>query len=295
MCCTAVGVASIAGCKARKPPTLPAQGAADVPAAEATSTSDPKPPATTNAISLPELGVITLPRGTSGDVPVVVAPAEPPPEVKRCVETLAALRLATKTVERLTPPPAKSLPDLDLTRLNVGDRGRINAVCEILQVEEGMLLVSPVKQGDVSTGKSFAVSGLDTATRATGQEVGLDGDYEAYRTAKFGTITAVVVRKYVPPDVRDPQRDAELELAQTQKRQAEAAHEESRAKLKEARDAAVARAVAAAKEEARRRYPVPKDGPVQDRIRAQRNYDEALARFVKAAKQAMEARYAEPK
>jgi hypothetical protein len=293
--CTAVCVASIAGCKGRKAAGPPAQPAAEGPAVEATTTGDPKPPATTSAISPPDFGLTNLPRGTSGEIPVVAAPAEPPPEVKRCVETLAALRLATQSVERLTPPPPKSLPDLDLGRLNVGDRGRINVICEILQVEEGMLLVSPVKQGDAAIGKSFAVSGLDTATRATGQEVGLDGDYEAYRTAKFGTITAVVVRKYAPPEARDPQRDAMLELALTQKRQAEAAHEESRARLKEAREAAVARAVAAAKEEARRRYPVPKDGPVQDRIRAQRNYDEALNRFVKAAKESTEARYAEPK
>jgi hypothetical protein len=295
LACTAVCVAVISGCKGRKVGAPAVETAADGPAVEATTANEPKPPATTDTKSAPDYGAINLPRGTSGNIPTVAAPAEPPPEVKRYVATLNALQLATKAVERLTPPPPKSLPDLDLARLNVGDRGRINVVCEILQVEEGMLLVSPVKQGDVSTGKTFAVSGLETATRATGQEVGLDGDFEVYRTAKFGTITAVVVRKYAPPEVRDPQRDAMLDLAQTQKRQAEAAHEESRLKLKEARDAAVARAVAVAKDEARRRYPVPKEGPTQDRIRAQRNYDEALTRLVKAARETTEARYAEPK
>lgn len=297
---TSVCVAVIAGFKVRKAPgpTVEVVASDTTQPAEAASSSEPTTGTPTESVfprTVSETGATRPPRATSGNNPVIVRPVEPAAEVKRFAVTLAALRLATNEVERLTPPEPKALPDLDLTRQQVGDRGHINVACEILQVEDGMLLVSPLKQGDYSNGKAFAVAGLDTATKATGQEVGLDGDFEAFRTAKFGTVTAVVFRKLVAPETRDPNRTALLDLAQTQKRQAEATHEESRRKLKEARDSAVARAVAGAREDARRRFPVPKDGRVEDRIKAQRNLDEAMSRLVKAAKDDVEARYAEPK
>jgi hypothetical protein len=275
--CATIWIASILACKGDKGASTTIEQVGDGPAVVVASRPQAglDTEAAKSALSRAEAAA------TESVLAVTVA-ADLPPEVKTFAETLMAVRRAKRAADVLAP---RKLDRLNLNDLHVGEAGTADETCRVVRVDDEVLVLSTAAH------QMFAVSGLNTANAATDQSIAVSGSFEAYRTGKFGIYTLVVIRSIAPDGTGQLAHRWATDRLGAMKIE----HAKSAAALKAARDRAVTKAINEAEAEASRRFPVPKAGPVQDRIKAQRNYDEALPKLVKAAKEEAEARYAEPK
>ncbi|MBO0699320.1 MAG: hypothetical protein J2P46_13065, partial [Zavarzinella sp.] len=89
----------------------------------------------------------------------------------------------------------KDLPPLDLSNLHVGDKGHLDVGAVVETVDGGSLVVVASAGRGVAR---FAVGGVQTADRATGEKVHLLGNYEAAATRDYGTRTLIVLFPLTP-------------------------------------------------------------------------------------------------
>jgi hypothetical protein len=93
----------------------------------------------------------------------------------------------------------KDLPPLDLSNLHVGAKGHLDAGAVVETVHgRSLVVVVPAGRGVAR----FAVGGVQTADRATGEKVHLLGNYEAAATDDYGTRTLIVLFP-MTPDAKD--------------------------------------------------------------------------------------------
>ena len=270
-------------------------------------------PGVATTVPMPKTKDIPVSPGTAGLVELrtkatehIALPAQvagQPPEAVAVIRASVDARRWAWVVDRVRPtpppppPPSAGLPGLKLGDLHVGDAGTVDAMCTVVRVEDGTLVLQPPD----AEATPFAATGIDTGVLATGHKVRVNGVYEAYKTAKFGDLTVVVIRakaaKAAPAP--DPQRDALHVAAVAEHRKAVAALDETRAAHARAFAAVKAKVEADAKAEAKRLVPQPDDDPgafpTNDEISQAREKRAATERrLVKEAMERLEKVWAVP-
>ena len=230
-------------------------------------------------------------------IPDAIEDPRKPAEVFPVAKAKVAYNRASKVVDAITPKKVeRSKPrDLDPLDITVGEQGMLNVVGKVIRVDDGTVVVSPIWKGGLVTGKMFAVSGTNTKNIATDQEIGFVGEYEAYRTAKFGIYTLVVIRKVHREEKQTDPELIRLGLRAIDKKlKAEKELEKAKATLGLARDVAMEKAIRDAQAEATRKFPLVTTGPVEAQIKAKKANEAASAKLKAAAQERVSLAYAEP-
>jgi hypothetical protein len=208
------------------------------------------------------------------------------PEVKRVAVAYLTWKRAEWVYGQVRLPEAPKYSDLDADHLNVGDVGRLPGAFTTVRIDSDAVVFRTAR------GTLFAFSGLETSTMVSDRGYTTHSVVECYRTAKFGLYTLPVVRHKVAQSVNS--FDAEVDEVGRQR--VKTANKEllaARAKLSEARLAAIEAATAAASAEAARQIQVPKNGSAQDQIRAKVAFERLERKLQDEARQKAEEEYAD--
>ena len=218
--------------------------------------------------------------------PKIKVADDAPPEVKAVAEAKVVFQRAEHVAAKLRPFEAGSLNPSDI---QVGQTGTLDFSFEVMRVDDGSF-VGRVKIGNDS--RLYAIEGIDTSKLATQQKVSYSGVWHAYTTDKRGLYTVVVLK----PAEKDKAKERAYFEADNTLAKARKEYDAKKKSLDEARAAAELEAIALAKAEANRRWPIAdKNGDATKLAISIRDHDAGERKLIVEAKNVVAMRFAEPK
>lgn len=218
--------------------------------------------------------------------PKIKVADDAPLEVKAIADAKVALQRAEHVVTKLRP---LAVHPLDPADIQVGQIGTLDFAMEVMRVDSESI-VGRVKIGNDS--RLYALEGIDTSKLATQQKVSYSGVWHAYATDKRGLYTVVVLK----PAEQDKAKERASHEADNALAKARKEYEAKKKSLDEARAAAELEAIALAKVEANKRWPIAdKNADATKRAISIRDHDAGERKLIIEAKKAVAVRFAEPK